>query len=88
MDARLAASHDLVLGLLAARPTPSVLFAPDGRVVASTTPDDEVTSAKAALRDFQRDEARKSGEFEVRELFSGARPVGWLVVRPATENAT
>lgn len=86
MDARLAASRDLVLGLLAARSTPAVLFAPDGRVVASTTPDADVTPAKAALREFRSGNPDEIDGFEVVDLRAGARSVGWLVYRPRADD--
>ena len=86
MDARLAASRDLVLGLLAARTAQAVLFAPDGRVVASTTPDAEVTPAKEALREFRAGNADETDGFEVVQLRAGARSVGWLVTRPTADD--
>lgn len=88
MDARLAATRDLVLGLLAARSEPAVLFAHDGRVVASTTPDADVAPATDALRTVRAGETDDRARFDVIELQAGARPVGWLVTtREATDRS-
>lgn len=81
MDARLAAAHDLVLGLLAARTAPGVLFAPDERVVASTAVDGEIEAAREALSRFRSDGEAGDGPFDVVELNAGARSVGWLANR-------
>jgi ribosomal protein S24E len=81
MDARLAAAHDLVLGLLAAREIQGILFAPDGRVVALTADDVEIEPAREALRRFRSDGEGRDSAFEFIELEAGVRSVGWLVSR-------
>jgi methyl-accepting chemotaxis protein len=85
MEARLATTRDMVLGLLAKRNASSVLLATDGRVVASTVTDSELASARTAWTRFESGEKIDDTPFDVAELHAGSRPVGWLVtlrVRP------
>jgi nitrogen fixation/metabolism regulation signal transduction histidine kinase len=81
MDVRLAAARDMVLGLLAATGAPSVLFAPDGRVVASTVTDAETEPAREALSRFRSGGENGDSAYEVAALAAGSRSVGWLVSR-------
>jgi nitrate/nitrite-specific signal transduction histidine kinase len=78
-DARLAGSRDLILGLIEAHGAPCVLIAPDGRVVGGTVSDGEVARAESALRSFRSGAAPDGSRFEVTELHTGSRSVGWLV---------
>ena len=81
MDTRLAASRDLVLGLLARVAEPSVLFAPDGRVIASTLADPEIKTALELLKRARSGEPTTDAAFDIAELCAGSRPVGWLATR-------
>jgi len=81
MDARLAASRDLVLGLLGNVAEPSALFAPDGRIIASTIADPEIKTAQEVLKQARSGKATDDGPFSIVELRAGSRPVGWLVTR-------
>lgn len=81
MDARLAASRALVLGLLQEIAKPSVLFAPDGRVVASTAADPEVKTAREVLKRVRSGDVPDEAAFDVNELYAETRPVGWLATR-------
>jgi len=84
MDARLAASRALVLGLLAEIAEPSVLFAPDGRVVASTAADPEVKTAREILKRARSGEVTNDAAFDLTELCAGSRTVGCLATRRST----
>jgi NtrC-family two-component system sensor histidine kinase KinB len=87
MKARLAASSDLVLGLLGSLGEPAALLASDGRVVASTLPDDETARVRKGWRNKWSDVPGSGAEHRFSELSSGSRPVGWLATRRSADES-
>lgn len=81
MEARIAVTKELVIGLVAARDTPSTLLATDGRVVATTMTGSDLAAARRAWGRLRSGSERGDDGFELVELHAGARSVGWLVSR-------